>query len=88
MTKRDFLHKSIRPKVRAPKAVNLAHLCSQVEDQGRLGSCTAQSLAGNLEFLDNRADSRYGQSDQNRRRASTQEKGKDARRPCGYGRRV
>jgi C1A family cysteine protease len=30
-----------------------------VEDQGRLGSCTAQALAGNLEFLDKRPDTFY-----------------------------
>jgi C1A family cysteine protease len=30
-----------------------------VEDQGALGSCTAQALAGNLEFLDRKIDSLY-----------------------------
>ena len=57
--KRDYLYKAIRPRLRLPSQVNLASLCSAVEDQGRLGSCTAQALAGNLEFLDNRLDSRY-----------------------------
>ncbi len=27
-------------------------MCSEVENQGRLGSCTANALAGNIEFLD------------------------------------
>jgi C1A family cysteine protease len=32
--------------------VDLRPLCSPVEDQGSLGSCTAQALAGNIELLD------------------------------------
>ena len=56
---RDFLYKAIRPRLRLPGTVNLARFCSAVEDQGNLGSCTAQALAGNLEFLDNRLDSLY-----------------------------
>src|SRR4051812_14767278 len=43
---RDHLYRSIRPSVRLPKEVNLVNQCSPVEDQGRLGSCTAQALAG------------------------------------------
>ena len=35
-----------------PKAVDLRPLCSPVEDQGQLGSCTANALAGALEFLE------------------------------------
>ncbi len=53
------MYKSIRPRVRLPKDVNLSRYCSLIEDQGRLGSCTAQALVGNLEFLDNRLDSTY-----------------------------
>ncbi|MBU4376766.1 MAG: C1 family peptidase [Candidatus Omnitrophica bacterium] len=56
---RDFLYRAIRPVIRLPKKVNLQARCSKVEDQGDLGSCTAQSLAGNLEFLDNEADGQY-----------------------------
>ncbi len=56
---RDYLYSSIRPRLRLPKAINLTQFCSTVEDQGRLGSCTSQALAGNLEFLDNRLDLRY-----------------------------
>lgn len=56
---RDYLYRSIQPRLRLPKEVNLAKLCSEVEDQGKLGSCTAQALAGNIEFLDNRLDAVY-----------------------------
>lgn len=56
---RDFLYKKIRPVIKIPKEVDLRKYCSIVEDQGKLGSCTAQALAGNLEFLDNRPDSKY-----------------------------
>lgn len=56
---RDYLYSSIRPRLRLPKEINLARYCSSVEDQGQLGSCTANALAGNLEFIDNRLDSTY-----------------------------
>lgn len=35
-----------------PAKVDLRAQCSPVEDQGQLGSCTANSLAGALEFLE------------------------------------
>lgn len=57
--KRDLLYKAIRPVIRLPKKVDLRSGCSKIEDQGALGSCTAQALAGNLEFLDNKPDSEY-----------------------------
>ncbi|MFA6357058.1 MAG: C1 family peptidase [Candidatus Omnitrophota bacterium] len=56
---RDFLYKAIKPKVRLKREVDLSNICSAVEQQGRLGSCTAQALAGNLEFLDNKLDGGY-----------------------------
>jgi len=56
---RDYLYKAIRPVIKLPKEVDLREICSIVEDQGELGSCTAQALAGNLEFLDNKIDSEY-----------------------------
>ena len=50
---RDFLYRSIRvaPPV-LPHQVDLRSLCSPVENQGNLGSCTANALAGALEFLE------------------------------------
>jgi C1A family cysteine protease len=57
--KRDFLYQAIQPVIRLPEKVDLSVACSEIEDQGRLGSCTAQALAGNLEFLDKKIDSRY-----------------------------
>ncbi|MCX5715331.1 MAG: C1 family peptidase [Candidatus Omnitrophica bacterium] len=56
---RDYLYRAIRPVVRLPKEVDLCKLCSDVENQGALGSCTANALAGNLEFLDNMNDAAY-----------------------------
>ena len=56
---RDYLYRAIKPVIRLPKKADLRNLCSAVEDQGSLGSCTAQALAGNLEFIDNKIDSVY-----------------------------
>jgi C1A family cysteine protease len=56
---RDFLYAAIRPVIRLPEQVDLCADCSKVEDQGQLGSCTAQALAGNIEFLDNQTDRQY-----------------------------
>ena len=57
--KRDFLYSAIKPVIKLPNKVDLSLDCSLVEDQGRLGSCTAQALAGNLEFLDRKIDMEY-----------------------------
>lgn len=56
---RDYLYSAIKPVIRLPKKVDLRDGCSRVEYQGGLGSCTAQALAGNIEFLDNKIDSKY-----------------------------
>ncbi len=56
---RDYLYKAIRPVIRLPRKVDLRGLCSEVERQGELGSCTAQALAGNIEFLDKISDFKY-----------------------------
>ncbi|MBF0532492.1 MAG: C1 family peptidase [Candidatus Omnitrophica bacterium] len=56
---RDFLYRAIRPRFRLPSSADLREGCSAVEDQGPLGSCTAQALAGNVEFLDNLDDKKY-----------------------------
>ncbi len=49
---RDLPYGAVRkvPKT-LPAKVDLRPLCSPVEDQGELGSCTANALAGALEFL-------------------------------------
>lgn len=50
---RDFLYNQVRavpPSL--PASVDLRSKCSPVENQGQLGSCTANALAGALEFLE------------------------------------
>ena len=37
-----------------PRRVDLTSCCSPVENQGEIGSCTANALVGNLEFLENK----------------------------------
>jgi C1A family cysteine protease len=50
---RDLLYAAIAPKaVKLPSKVDLRAGCSPVEDQGQLGSCTANALVGALEFLE------------------------------------
>lgn len=57
---RDLLYSAVAPKVaRLPKKVNLQAKCSPIEDQGQIGSCTANSLAGALEFLEKKDDARF-----------------------------
>ena len=50
---RDFLYADLRPAgVRLPRSIDLRPSMSPVENQGQLGSCTANALAGALEFLE------------------------------------
>ena len=50
---RDYLFGARRPLLAVlPPSVDLRASCSPVEDQGQLGSCTANALAGALEFLE------------------------------------
>ncbi len=50
---RDKLYSAIAAPPKAmPSKVDLSAKCSPVEDQGQLGSCTANALVGNLEFLE------------------------------------
>ncbi len=53
---RDKLYSAIaKPPKTLPGKVDLSVQCSPVEDQGQLGSCTANALVGNLEFLERKA---------------------------------
>jgi len=53
---RDQLYSTIAaPPRRLPPVVDLRALCSPVENQGELGSCTANALVGSLEFLEKKA---------------------------------
>jgi C1A family cysteine protease len=50
---RDKLYASIhRMPQRLPRSVDLRPKCSAVENQGELGSCTGNALAGAVEFLE------------------------------------
>jgi C1A family cysteine protease len=53
---RDKLYASIAaPPAKLPPVVDLRPNCTAVESQGALGSCTANALVGNLEFLEQKA---------------------------------
>lgn len=54
---RDHIYQA--PLAPLPEHVDLRPGCSPVEDQGNLGSCTAQAIVGALEYLDRRDDHRY-----------------------------
>lgn len=56
---RDLYYSAIRAKLKLAPVVDLRSECSMIEDQGHLGSCTANALAGNLEFLDKKIDGAY-----------------------------
>lgn len=48
---RDYRYsKLIREKLTLPSSIDLRDNCSPVEDQGNLGSCTSNALAGLLEY--------------------------------------
>jgi C1A family cysteine protease len=50
---RDIMYSTVRPVIAVlPKSVDLKKYCSPIENQGELGSCTANALAGGLEFLE------------------------------------
>lgn len=51
--KRDKLYTP--SNVAQPNIVDLRPYCSAIEDQGNLGSCTGQAIAGAIELLDKRA---------------------------------
>lgn len=47
--KRDYLYKAV--PIKTPNSVDLRPYCSLVEDQGNLGSCTGNAIAGAIEYL-------------------------------------
>jgi C1A family cysteine protease len=51
--KRDWVFAKLAAPIRGiPTKMDLRQFCSPVEDQGNLGSCTANALVGALEFLE------------------------------------
>jgi C1A family cysteine protease len=57
--KRDLLYSAVKLRVKLPTKIDLLKGCSQVEQHGSLGSCTAHTLVGNIEHLDNLLDAQY-----------------------------
>lgn len=50
---RDYLYAAARPIPAAlPASIDLRPVCPPIEDQGQLGSCTGNAIAGALEFLE------------------------------------
>lgn len=57
---RDILYSAVRPVPAVlPPAIDLRPFCSPVENQGNLGSCTGNALAGALEFLEKKDNVRF-----------------------------
>src|SRR5258708_3273681 len=51
---RDKMYSLLAPLVapeKLPSSVDLRPKCTPIQDQGQLGSCTANALAGNLDYL-------------------------------------
>ena len=55
---RDLYLKVSRLRV-LPSFVDLRKYCSEVEEQGDIGSCSAQAFVANMELLDRKADDKY-----------------------------
>lgn len=47
--KRDYIY--LKTNTSTPDKVDLRQYCSPIENQGNLGSCTGQAIAGAIEFL-------------------------------------
>lgn len=57
---RDHVYGVVRkPAAKLPSSVDLRPKCSPVEDQGNLGSCTGNALAGAVEFLEKKDGVRF-----------------------------
>jgi C1A family cysteine protease len=50
---RDYLYAA--PQMAVPALVDLRPGCSPIENQGQLGSCTGQAIAGLIEYMDRKA---------------------------------
>ena len=50
---RDFVYPFTLPLAALPKSIDLRKFCTPVYNQGSLGSCTAQAIAGAMETLEN-----------------------------------
>lgn len=50
--KRDYIYAPI--PIKTPNTVDLRSSCSTIEDQGNLGSCTGNAIAGAIEYLHRR----------------------------------
>lgn len=62
--KRDEIEKLLSPiglerAKKLPKSVDLRPWCSQIENQGQIGSCTANAGVGVVEYFENRAFGKY-----------------------------
>ena len=51
---RDYLYLPSGNKIAATSRVDLRQYCTAIEDQGSLGSCTGNAIAGAIELLNNR----------------------------------
>jgi C1A family cysteine protease len=57
---RDLLYGAVRPvPAKLPPSADLRSLCSPVENQGDLGSCTGNAIAGAVEFLERKSNMRF-----------------------------
>jgi len=59
MRTRPVLGAGVAPAAANPSSLDLTAYCSPIEDQGALGSCTAQAVAGVVEYLERRAMQRH-----------------------------
>jgi C1A family cysteine protease len=66
LLEKEEIHKLISPigletvdLTTLPTSADLRNWCSPVEDQGQIGSCTANAGAGMVEYFENRAFGRY-----------------------------
>ena len=57
--RRDYMFSQFVSIGHLPSKIDLRKFCPPVEDQGRLGSCTANALVGNMEFLEVRNKCRF-----------------------------